>query len=395
MKASNTDFGDQFGFSVALSGDTLAVGVNQEDSAATGVNGDESNNLAFDAGAVYMFTRDVNNQWSQQAYLKASSTESNDQFGWSVALSGDTLAVGAVVEDSNATGVNGDESNNLAGGSGAVYVFTRDVNNQWSQKAYLKASNTGAADLFGYRVSLSGDTLAVGAVGEDSNATGVNGDQSNNFAVSSGAVYVFARDVNNQWSQQAYLKASNTEPDDNFGYSFALSGDTLAVGARLEDSAATGVNSVELNNLAGDSGAVYVFTRDLSTWSQQAYIKASNTDFGDRFGNYVALSGDTLAVGARLEDSNATGVNGDESNNLAQSSGAVYVFTRDAGNQWSQQKYLKASNTDIGDQFGFSVALSAGTLAVGATSEDSSGTGVNGNQANNESNGSGAVYVYQ
>jgi len=109
----------------------------------------------------------------------------------------------------------------------------------------------------------------------------------------------------------------------------------------------------------------------------------------------LAAIGPSLAVGAVFEGSNATGVNGDELNNLATNSGAVYLFTRDVNNQWSQQAYLKASNTDLGDQFGRSVALSGDTLAVGGYLEDSNATGVNGNQANNESIASRAVYVYQ
>ena len=233
------------------------------------------------------------------------------------------LAVGAFREASNATGVGGNQADNGANASGAVYVFTRS-GTTWSQQAYLKASNTGAFDNFGYSVALSGDTLAVGASREDSNATGVNGNQANNSANGSGAVYLFTRS-GTTWSQQAYLKASNTGAGDRFGSSVALSGDVLAVGAREEDSNATGVNGNGANNGEPQSGAVYLFTRSGTTWSQQAYLKASNTDLGDRFGVSVALSGDTLAVGAWYEASNATGVNGDQAYNGATQSGATYV----------------------------------------------------------------------
>jgi AICAR transformylase/IMP cyclohydrolase PurH len=271
---------------------------------------------------VYVFTRS-GGAWSQQAYLKASNTDESDHFGGSVALSGDTLAVGARSEDSNATGVNGDETSNDAYRSGAVYVFTRS-GGVWSQQAYLKASNTDSTDNFGLSVALSGDTLAVGARSEGSNATGVNGDETSNTARRAGAVYVFTRS-GVVWSQQAYLKASNTDGGDTFGQSVALSGDTLAVGVYQEDSNATGVNGDQSSNAAEDSGAVYVFTRSGVAWTQQAYVKASNTDEDDEFGHSVALSGDTLAVGAVEESSNATGVNGDQSSNAAGTSGAVYV----------------------------------------------------------------------
>ena len=119
-----------------------------------------------------------------------------------------------------------------------------------------------------------------------------------------------------------------------------------------------------MSDSLADAGAVYVFIRNGTVWSQQAYIKASNAGSGDRFGNSVALSGDTLAVGAYREESSATVINGDESDNSLTEAGAVYVFTR-SGGTWSQQAYIKASNTGSGDRFGWSVALSGDTLAVG------------------------------
>jgi hypothetical protein len=327
IKASNTGVRDSFGGSVSLSadGNTLAVGAPYEDSNATGINGEQTNNNADEAGAVYVFTRTATD-WSQQAYIKASNTDADDWFGNSVSLSadGNTLAVGAFKEDSNATY------------SGAVYVFTRTATD-WSQQAFIKASNTGGGDLFGNPVSLSadGNTLAVGAIWEGSNATGINGGDSaeeNNDAEDAGAVYVFTRTATD-WSQQAYIKASNTGTGDRFGASVSLSadGNTLAVGAIWEGSNAIGINggdSVEENNDAEDAGAVYVFTRTASVWSQQAYIKASNTGPYDEFGTSVSLSadGNTLAVSAPYEDSNATGINGDQMNNSLFSAGAVYVY---------------------------------------------------------------------
>jgi hypothetical protein len=201
--------------------------------------------------------------------------------------------------------------------------------NLLSQQVYIKASNTGHyigyGDSFGSSVSLSGDTLAVGARGEDSNATGINGNEDDNSADNSGAVYVFTR-AGMTWTQQAYIKASNTNGSDAFGSSVSLSGDTLAVGAVGEASNATGINGNEADNNARYSGAVYVFTRAGTTWTQQAYIKASNTNVEDYFGSSVSLSGDTLAVAAPFEASNATGINGNEADNNAPYAGAVYVW---------------------------------------------------------------------
>ena len=319
VKASNTGLDDLFGRSVALSGDgnTLAVGAPFEDSAATGVDGNQADNTAPVAGAVYVLTRS-GTTWTQQAYVKASNnTGARDQFGFSVALSGDgnTLAVGAADRDI---------------GAGAVYVFIRS-GTTWAQQAYVKASNTGVGDLFGASVTLSGDgnTLAVGAPLEQSAATGIGGNQADNSALEAGAVYVFTRS-GTTWTQQAYVKASNTGAADHFGFPVALSGDgnTLAVGALNEDSAAIGIGGNEADNTASSAGAVYVFTRSAATWTQQTYVKASNTGAADSFGNSVALSGDgsTLAVGAWGEASAATGIGGNQADDTLPNAGAVYVF---------------------------------------------------------------------
>ena len=375
LKASNPGAQDHFGLSVAVSGDTAVVGAPAEDSNATGVDGNQANNSASDAGAVYVFVRD-GPTWSQQAYLKASNTESNDNFGHSVAISGDTVVVGARGEDS---------------GVGAAYVFVRN-GTTWSQQAYLKASNPQVSDAFGQAVSISGETVVVSAPNEDSNATGVNGDQTNNSASTSGAAYVFVRD-GSTWSQQAYLKASNTESGDRFGQAVSISGETVVVSALFEDSNASGVNGNQASNSALEAGAAYVFVRDGTAWSQQAYLKASNTDANDFFGLAVAISGDMALIGAPQEDSHATGVDGDQASNAAMAAGAAYLFVR-SGTTWSQLSYLKASNTGSGDQFGASVALSDGTALVGAPTESSSARGPYGDPTSNSAFGAGAIYVF-
>jgi len=316
--------------------------------------------------------------------------------------------VGAPREDSSTTGIDGNQGDNTGYRSGAVYVFARS-GTTWSQQAFVKASNTGLGDWFGMRVALSadGNTLAVGAPEESSSAKGVDGNQWDNSSSGSGAAYVFAR-IDGIWSQQAYLKASNTGMPkydiarlgaDAFGSSLAVSADgsTLAVGAPGEGSSATGINGNQGDTTADESGAVYVFTRSGTTWSQQAYMKASNTRGHHDFGCSVALSvnGNTLAVGARYEDSSATGINGNQGDTSAGHSGAAYVFTR-SGTTWSQQAYVKASNTHAGDYFGWSVALSADgrTLAVGAPWERGRTTGINGNQGSVGPFARGAVYLY-
>ncbi len=158
-----------------------------------------------------------------------------------------------------------------------------------------------------------------------------------------------------------------------------------------------GVGGNEGDNSTESAGAAYVFVRSGVVWSRQAYIKASNTDEFDLFGSSLALSADgsTLAVGATLEASDAASMDGDQAVNTEVDAGAAYTFTRN-GTTWSQQAYVKASNVDTPDQFGRSIALSAdgSTLAVGSRNEASDGTGVGGDQANNDAPVAGAVYLY-
>lgn len=404
LVAPNPDLRDWFGHAVDISGDTIVVGAPLEQSNATGINGDETNNMAESAGAAYVFVR-TGNSWTKQAYLKASNTQAEDIFGASVAIDGDTIAVGAGLEDSAATGINGDESDNNAVNSGAMYVFVRS-GTTWTQQAYIKPSNTGSEDRFagigaGHSIDIDGDTLVASAYREDSSATGVNGDGSNDNALTAGAVYVFQRS-GTTWTQQAYIKASNTEAGDAFGHAISLSGNRLAVGADREGSSETGVGGTGANNGAALSGAVYVFERSGMTWSQTAYIKASNTDPEDNFGTYVALEGDTLVVSAPGEDSVDTGINGNEAGNNAERAGAVYRFALDNGT-WMQTHYIKAINTDPGDNFGGrfdimdveagnALALNGGTIVIGAPREDSRQLAV---PADNSGQDVGAVYIVE
>ncbi|MFN0126082.1 MAG: integrin [Verrucomicrobiales bacterium] len=377
LKAHNAPNARNFGNSVAASGDTVVVGASRE-----------PGNQSYE-GAAYVFVRN-GTSWTQQAQLKASN---RGQDGFSiVAISGDTIVVGAPEEDSNAAGVNGNQADNSMDDAGAAYVFVRQ-GTTWTQQAYLKASNPGVDNFFGSSVAVEGETIVVGAAGEDSNATGVNGNQANNSAAWAGAAYVFVRN-GTTWTQQAYLKASNTTVDDLFG-SVAISGDTIVVGAQTEDSDAFG------------SGAAYVFFREGTLWTQQAYLKASNPGTrlpgeyggldGDSFGVAAAISGDTIVVGAIGEDSGATGINGDQTNNTRFNSGAAYIFVREGAN-WSQQAYLKASanapNDAFGTQFGADVAVSGDTVVIGGPFENGGATGVNGNEGNQAARGAGAVWVF-
>ena len=345
IKASNTgekaqgkqpSKGDQFGFSISLSadGNTLAAGAISEDSSARGINGDQNDNSAVSSGAVYVYTRS-GSTWTQQAYVKASNTDANNLFGYSVGLTadGNTMAVSAYDEAGASRQINGPQDKGRRG-SGAIYVFTRTGSN-WAQTAYLKASNAEQEDSLGYEIAISqdGNTIAGGAADEDCFAAGINPpgcDNDYKTDTSTGAVYIFVRS-GDTWIQQAFIKSSHPNKEDWFGSRLNISGDgnTLAVGAQLENGGSKGINGNQADLSAEDSGAIYLFTRSGTTWTQKAYVKSSNAEAYDEFGSAMALSrdGKLMAVGARSEASAAKGINGDMNDNSAMGAGAVYIFT--------------------------------------------------------------------
>ncbi|HUS31750.1 MAG TPA: hypothetical protein VMZ53_24780 [Kofleriaceae bacterium] len=338
------------------------------DSAVTNGDGD----ITGDGGATLRFS-----------YLKPMNTETFDRFGFAIALSADgkTLAVGAPAEDCGIVGVNAsDGSNNGVSQSGAVYIFARSGPG-WVQQAYIKPSTVDINDAFGAALALSGDgnTLAVGVPNEDSAARTIGGTESDNSALESGAVFVFAR-TNTTWSQQAYIKSSNSDAGDEFGWAVALTGtgDMLAVGVPQEDGGSMGGGGDPSSNTAMDSGAVITFTRSGATWTQDAYIKPSNTGAGDLFGNTLSIAEDgaTLVVGAPAEDSGATiaigsSTVGSQLDNSVTEGGAAYIFVLGAG-MWYQQGYLKPDKIDFGDFFGKVVSISSdgNTVAAASPGED-------------------------
>jgi hypothetical protein len=348
LKASNTGRrapegeqlgdGDQFGFSLAVSGDgnTIAVGATTEDSAATGINGDQASDTAQSAGAVYLFAR-TGNSWTQQAYVKGSNTEAGDLFGYDVSLShdGNVLAAAGYDEDGPGRGVNVDQGNG-GNGSGAIYVFNR-TGTEWRQEAYLKGSRSEGNDALGFSVAISSDgsTIVAGAGDESCLVGGINPQgcdkdkPADASGGSAGAAYVWGRS-GDTWMEQAFIKASNPDLQDWFAVNLAVSadGNTVLVGAPMEDSRARGVNGDQQDDSATESGAAYLYTRSGTTWSQRAYIKADNADEFDEFGVSVALSGDgrRLIIGARMEGGGAVGINGSQSDNSMPEAGAVYVW---------------------------------------------------------------------
>jgi hypothetical protein len=401
LKASNTDARDFFGRSVALSGNTLVVGAPYEDSA-----GDQNDNSIEKTGAVYVFVRD-GDTWRQQAYLKGQDPQWEDFFGWSVAISGDTLvvgtpseedtgsayvfvrdgeiwsqqtrlkasnidaddhfgtsvailgntvAVGARLEDSSSDGIAANQSDNSAYSAGAVYLFERQ-GDSWSQTLYIKADKSESGDEFGYSLALTDTTLVVGALRQQG----------------AGAVYVYVRDGDG-WLQQAVLRKFGRTTLGLFGVSVAIFEDTIAVGA----------------NENYDRGVTYLFERNGQIWNESVALSVSAPNFDDRFGESLALNADTLVVGAHYEDSSPEGLDGA---GQYENSGAAYVYAR-SGDDWTPRAHLKASNAETDDYFGFSVALDDDTLAVGARLENSAARGIDGNMLDNSAQNAGAVYVF-
>ena len=318
-KAASGDDGDRFGTAVAGWQDWLVVGAVYE---ASG-NGNPFDNSHIGSGAAYVFHRN-DAEWSQQAYLKGSSSAIQRHFGCDVDISGDTLVVGSEI-------------------SGA-WVFRR-TGLTWTEEQRLVPPEPGA----GANVAIDGELIAITAAGESESPTTRNG-----------AVYIYRR-MGGTWALEATLRAPNRGTDDFFGASVSLWGERVAIGATSEDSSATGVApTAATDDSAAGSGAVYVFRREPTGWVFEAYVKASNTGAGDRFGSSVSLGDDVLAVGAPAEMS-GTGLPSDDS---VIEAGAVYVYRRN-GTAWVHESYLKAPVPAERVQLGDSVSISGDLLAAG------------------------------
>jgi hypothetical protein len=340
LTAGDAAAGDRFGSAVHVDGNTLVVGSPLADLGTS-----------FDAGAVYVFTRDpliANNPWTQQQKLTAADSAADDRFGNSVHIEGNTVVGGAPRKDagtSNATG--------------AVYVFTRDPDVlvfPWIQQQKLTADDASADDQFGTSVSISGSTIVAGAPLAD---LGTSFD--------AGALYVFTRDQTlslDPWTQRQKLTASNAGADDRLGTSVSLDANTILAGApRADTSGAT------------DAGAAYVFTRDsiLPNFRQDQILNARNPGSNNQFGTSVFVDGQTAIIGAPLADISTS-----------TDAGRAFFFERNplSGN-WSQKQILGTLNPEALSEFGGAVAVNAVSIVIGSAKRDQ-GT----------SNSAGAAFVY-
>lgn len=311
LTASDAARGDRFGQGTAIFGDLLAIGAPHTDVPAV------------DAGSVYAFVR-TGTTWTEEAELVPSQGASHAMFGYDLDLSGTTLVVGAR------------EDGSVSPTHGAAYVYER-TGTGWVQQAKLNAiASGGYTSLFGKTVSASGDTVVVGSVGH-----GPNWDHR------PGAAFVFVRS-GTQWNQQARLMASDGIDGDYFGSSVAVEGDTVIVGATLDSA------------IAGQAGSIYVFTRTGTTWTESRKLIAGDPVAGGQFGSAVDLSGDNLLVTAP------------GAGDVAPYSGINYLFSR-SGSTWSQSARFTSQDPTTGTRLGYRAALDGDRCLLGAPHSSDAG----------------------
>ena len=327
LTASDAATGDYFGRSVAIDGNTIVVGAYEANS---------------DRGSVYVYrTSDGGATYAQVAKLTAADAATGDKFGYSVAIEGDTIVVGAY-RDGNTSG-----APYYVGGTGAAYVYrTTDGGATYNQVAKLTASDAASYDYFGCSVAIDGDTIVVGAY---------------QFTTGPGKAYIFQTDDGGAtYGQVAKLTASDAEDDDYFGWSVAIDGATIVVAAKWDDD-------------AGDkSGSAYVFRSSDgwdggTTYDQVAKLTAADGAANDAFGGSVAIDGDTIVVGACCDDDGGS------------NSGSAYVFEDDSGwfgAGWFGSSSQKSNGGGVADDdkmmtlvvlaalLGLSLAIAAGLFAL-------------------------------
>lgn len=313
---------DYFGYSVAVDGTTALVGAYKADI-----------NLHEDAGAAYVYTK-VGSGWQQQAKLSVTPAFSNDTLGGKVALKNRIAILGIRNRD------------DAAEDAGAVVAFEYEESN-WSQQQILTATDAKKGDAFGQSIGLTEQFLVIGAPRSDSPLE------------DTGAVYVYSRSQDS-WQFQSKLTADDGMAGDLFGISVAVDGNTILVGADLND------------EKAENAGAVYVFSFNGSQWSQQAKLMASDGAKTDIFGVRVALHGDTALISARRDDIEGVGVD----------AGSAYIFER-SNNTWEQTQKLIAPDGNADDRFGRGVALSNDTAIISAMHHDA------------KDSDAGAAYVFK
>jgi LPXTG-site transpeptidase (sortase) family protein len=333
LAASNPHPLDEFGWSVAISGNTAIVGARNADP-------DTGPGPLLNAGAAYIFVR-RGQSWIEEAKLVAADASPGDSFGVAVAIDGSTAVVGAT----------GSDANDIAN-AGAAYVFVRDGPG-WTQAGKLALEDPAAEDSFGTAVAIDGISIVVGADGRDLASL-----------IDAGGAYVFVR-RNKAWDQKALLLPSDPQFGGYFGSAVGISGERIIVGA----------NQANLQAPPGP-GAAYIFRGRGHQWSEEARLTLEDGKSGDFFGQAVALSGTTAVIGAAFRDP-------DRGEGRLTNAGAAYTFDYFSG-EWQKRAELLPVDALPFDQFGKSVSISGGVIAVGANGKSQSGLAK-----------AGSVYLYQ
>lgn len=307
LVAGDRNGGDQLGAAVAIGENEVIAGAPLQNAGG------------LSSGAAYIFEQREDGSWIESGKLSDGETASEDQFGISVAISGNFAVSGAQQDD------------DIAPNAGAAYIFERS-GTLWLQRTKLTTDEAKAGDLFGNAVSMHGGTVLVGAPGVD------------DAGPEAGAAYVFVQ-VNDEWIQQARLIGDDLGIFDRFGSAVAVYENTAIVGAHGKDEVGT------------DSGAAYVFVRNGASWTQQAKLTHQDAVPGDLFGFAVSVYGDDAIIGAHQSDA------------AGPDSGAVYLFRRNGG-RWTQDLQLLPNDIGVGDEFGYSVNMTRGAAIIGAPKED-------------------------
>lgn len=364
---------DRFGWSVAIDGDHIVIGAYQEDHDVAGLN------QISNAGSAYIFELDGSGNWNQTSKLVASDRGEDDEFGWSVAISGNTAVVGARAEDHNVSG------GSYIYSAGSVYIFEKDGSGNWNQTQKICAADRAAdihypggyseedlGDQFGWAVSISGDYLVVGALHHDYAVVS----PPSGALWSSGAAYIFER-TGGVWNQVQKIQNFDRETWDRFGCAVDIDTNVIIVGAYSEDEVEDGVSDPLTN-----PGSAYLFERNISgTWVFTQKIVPDDRNSGDHFGYSFDLKDSLLVVGTHSDDHDEFG-----SDELPDA-GSAYIFKK-TGGIWSQYQKIDASDRQTLDEFGISVGLSNNTIIVGAYDHDFDANGLN------EMSNAGAAYFF-
>jgi hypothetical protein len=413
LKASNPDEDDRFGFRAAFSGDTLVVAAPWEDGGGSGVNPPDDNAVS-NSGAVYVFVR-KGKDWVQQAYLKADKPQSGAYFGTSVAIDGDTIAVGAGFVEPFLL------SSSSSTPAGSAYVYARS-GDTWSFVERVHASDEAPQNIFGWSVYFDKEELLVSAPFEASGAaesgavyrysrsdyrelgkikvkdplpttglgTGMTID-GNTLVIAAwsdsstemwaGSAYVFERE-NGGWAERQRMTVPSPQAGMGFSESVAVVGDVMAIGAANTPSSLTPAR-----------GEVYIYERKAAGWEQVRVLTAPVPRNADFFGSSLVLTPTTLAVGSNGDPSAAMGLQGDMRDTSKRFSGAVFLYAR-RGRELELSTYIKPFNPHVQDAFGADIGLASNILISAAAFESTAGKGINPMPNGNRTN-SGALYVFE